>query len=101
MARPGMKDAGFREPIIGQLLNPCPREAIPLAASPERPPPEARGVGTEGRECAKVRWHRVIIEEAGDDLPQPVPLLGDRLVAAPSPFLPHLLHFPRHSLAAR
>jgi hypothetical protein len=95
-----MKDAGFREPIIGQLLNPRPREAIPLAASPERPPPEARGVGTERRECAKVRWHRVIIEEAGDDLPQPVPLLGDRLVPAPSHFLLDLLEFRRHAVAS-
>src|SRR6266852_7034364 len=95
-----MKDAGFGEPIIGQLLNPCPREAIPLAASPERPPPEARDVGPESRECAKVRWHRVIVEEAGDDLPQPVPLRGDWLMPTPSHLVLDLLEFRRHAVAS-
>jgi hypothetical protein len=94
-----MKDAGFWEPIIGQLLNPCPRETILLAASPERPPPEARDVGTKGRECAKVGRHRVIIEEAGNDLPQPQPLFGDRPVPASSHFLFDLLEFRRHAVA--
>jgi hypothetical protein len=41
-----MKDAGFGEPIVGQPLNPGPRKAILLAASPKRPPPEARDVGS-------------------------------------------------------
>src|SRR5258705_3386559 len=54
VAWPGMKDAGIQEPIIGQLLNPCPREAIPLTASPERPPPEARGVGTNAASARKI-----------------------------------------------
>jgi hypothetical protein len=95
-----MKDAWFGEPIIGQLLNPGPREAILLAASPERPPPETRDVGPEGRECAKVRRHCVVVEEAGDDLPEPMPLLGYRLVHSVSHFPLDLLELRRHAVTS-
>jgi hypothetical protein len=53
IAWPGMKDAGFGEPIVGQPLNPGPRKAILLAASPKRPPPEARDVGPEAASARK------------------------------------------------
>ena len=45
---------------------------------------QTRGVESERLECQKVRWHCVIGKEAGDDLPQPPPLFGDRLMHSPS-----------------
>ena len=76
IAWPGVKDARFREKVGRQLLDPFPREAILLTASPKRAPPDTGGVESEGPECQKVRWHCVIGKEAGDDLPQPLPFSG-------------------------
>ena len=49
IARPGMKDDWFREPVVYQLRHPCPRAPIPLATPPQRAPPE---VGDMMPECA-------------------------------------------------
>ena len=35
-------------------------------------------------QCARVGRHCVVVEVAADNPPQPLPLLGDRLVHAPS-----------------
>jgi hypothetical protein len=40
IARPGMKDARFWEPVVRQLRHSCPREPILLAATPQRTPPK-------------------------------------------------------------
>ena len=37
---PGMKDARSGKPVVGQFRHPLPREAVLLAAAPERSTPE-------------------------------------------------------------
>jgi len=83
----------------GQLLDALPRDAILLTAPPQRATPEADRVKPEGPECPKVRWHRVVGKKAGDDLPQPFPLLGDRLVHAPPQLPLDLLELCPHAVA--
>ena len=87
IARPGMKDRRFREPVVHQLRHSCPREPILLAATPQRAPPEIGDMVPERVQSTSVGRHGVVVEVAADDMPQPFPLYGDRLVHAP----PHLL----------
>ena len=96
-----MEDARGREKVGGQLLDALPRDAILLTAPPQRASPEADRVKPEGPECPKVRWHRVVGKKAGDDLPQPLPLLGDRLmlVHAPAQLPLDLLELCPHAVA--
>lgn len=42
-----MKDAGLREEVVGELVNPCPTRVVLLTASPERAQPESLEVGAE------------------------------------------------------
>src|SRR5512134_3720263 len=60
---------------------------ILLAASSKRAPPQVRDVVAERSQGPAIGRHGMVGEEAGNDLPQPLPLLGDRLVPSP----PHLL----------
>ena len=46
-----------------------------------------------------VGWHRMVGKVAGDDLPQPFPLLGDRLMHAPPQLLLDLLELRAHAVA--
>jgi hypothetical protein len=94
-----MEDARGREKVGGQLLDALPRDAILLTAPPQRASPGSDRVKPEGPECPKVRWHRVVGKEAGDDLPQPFPLLGDRLVHAPPQLPLNLLELYPHAVA--
>ena len=82
VARPGMKDARSGEPVVRQSLHPLKRHPVPLAASPERSSPKVTDVVAEGLQCPKIRRHRVVVEETGDDLRQPSPLFRDRLMPA-------------------
>jgi hypothetical protein len=45
---PGMKDARSGKPVVGQFRHPIPREAVLLAAAPERPTPIAHRVQVDG-----------------------------------------------------
>jgi hypothetical protein len=96
---PRMEDARCREKVGGQLLDALPRDAILLAAPPQRAPPEADRVKPEGPECRKVRWHRVVGKKPGDDLLQPLPLLGDWLVHAPPQLPLDLLKLCPHAVS--
>ena len=51
-----------------------------MAAVLEHAPPEHGDTVTEHAECATVGRHRVEVEVAFDDLPQPFSLYGYRLV---------------------
>jgi hypothetical protein len=79
-----MKDFGLREKIIGQRRHPFPREAVLLAAAPQRAQPEALDMADEGAECRVVSRHGMVGEVAPNNLRQPTPLFGDRLVHPPS-----------------
>src|SRR3954447_26998059 len=77
---PGMENLGHGEILVGYLQDPFPRRPILLAAAPKRTPPQADDMVAERREGPAVGGHLVVGEVAGDDLLQPFPLLGDRLV---------------------
>ena len=79
-----MKDHGVGEPIGGYLLDPVPRNFVPVAAPIKRPLPESNHMFPEYHECVGICRHRVIVEEASYDLLQPATLIGDRMVSAPS-----------------
>jgi hypothetical protein len=100
LARPGVKDAGFWEEVVGQLLDPFPGEAILLAAPPKRAPPEAGNMEPEGRKCREVCRHCVVSKEAGDDLPQPRSLHWDGLMHSLPQFAFYLLELGRHAIAS-
>jgi hypothetical protein len=81
---PGMKDARFGEPVVGQLHHHQPCRAIFLTAPLERTPPEIGDMMTERRDGSSVGRHRVVVEEAGDDLLEPFALLGSGVMHAQS-----------------
>src|SRR5215468_5635553 len=82
-----MKDDRYREPGLRPLRHPYPRDAILVAATPQRAPPEVDDMVQEHGQCTGVGWHCVIAEVATNDVPQPFPLIGEWLVHA----LPQLL----------
>src|SRR3954451_231179 len=100
LARPGVKDLGSGEIVVGQLLDPLPGRVVLLAAVPKRAPPEVGDLVPEGRECPDVGGHRMVGEVAGDDLFQPFPLLGDRLVHPPPQLPLDLLELRRPAVPA-
>src|SRR5947208_12111279 len=71
VAGPGVENAGLGKKVGGQRFNPFPRKAVLLTAPPKHASPEADRVEPEGPQCRKIRWHCVIGEKAGYDLPQP------------------------------
>ena len=83
-ARPGMKDARSREPIIGQPDHSFPHQAMSLASPPKRLGPEPDDVVTKGTERPIVGRHSMIGIVASEHLLQPSPLLGDGPMHAPS-----------------
>src|SRR5712691_4699606 len=82
-----MNDTRFGEPFVNQPLHPIPVELGHVAASGEYPTPAFGDLSPECHECSKVGRHRMEVEVASDDVPQPLSLGEDRLVHAP----PHLL----------
>ena len=97
--RPGMKYAGLRKKVIGQLFGPAPGHLIPLAPSLERAPPEIGDTVTERVQCTTIGRHCMVRKEAGHDLPQPLPLFGDWLMPSPSHLLFDFLKFRSHAVA--
>src|SRR5271166_1393665 len=76
----------------------CPTNSDPSGCGAAACVAEDRDAVAEGRECTTIGRHGVVVEEAAHDLPQPLPLLGDRLVHAPSQFLLHLPQLRRHAV---
>src|SRR5215470_11926011 len=96
---PWMKNSWLREEVIGQLCNPLPREVVLLTATPQRAQPEAHHMVAKGAECRKVGRHGVVCEVAPDDLRQPAPLFGDRLMHSPPQLLLYLPELYPHAIA--
>src|SRR5215831_4250631 len=95
-----MKDAGPGEKVIRQLRDPSPGRAVLLTTPPERAAPEVDDPKTERAECPNVGWHCVVCKEAGNNLPQPMPLFGDRVVPSLSHLLLNFLQLPPHAVAS-
>ena len=96
---PGVEDAWFGEPVVGELPDPRPGHAVLLATPPKRAPPVVDDVVTEGRECPAIGRHRVVVEEADDYLLEPFRLFADRPVHPPPQFLLDLLELCPHAVA--
>jgi hypothetical protein len=90
-ARPGMKDAWSREPVIGQPDHSLPDQAMSLAPPPKRLGPEPDDAVTKGAERSIVGRHGVIGIVAHEHLLQPSSLLGDGPMHAPSQLVLDLL----------
>src|SRR5215831_12490541 len=71
LIRPRMEDTRFGEPVVNQLVHPSPGEIGLLTASVEYPMPASGDLGPEHCECPSVHGHRVVVEVAADDMPQP------------------------------
>jgi hypothetical protein len=79
-----VSDSG--EKFVDQFRDPRPGHAILLAAPLKRASPEFDDPVAERRKGPTVGLHRIICEIAGEDLLQPISLLGNRLM----PPLSHL-----------
>jgi hypothetical protein len=79
-----MKEARSRKPCVDQRLHPLPVEVGTLATPGENPMPTACNLGPEEYQRPKVGRDRVVVEVASHDVPQPLPLHGDRQVHAPT-----------------
>jgi hypothetical protein len=99
--RPRMKDSHFGEPVISQLRYPGPRESVPLTAPPMRAAPQVGYVVSECLQCSHIGRHRMVIEEAGDNLFQPEPLFRDGPVHPPTQLLFDFLQLAAHAVTAR
>src|SRR6266581_2776666 len=100
-ARPRVEVTRLGQPVIGDPLHPLPGRAVLLAASAKRLPPEADDDVAEAAECMAVGRHGVVVEPAGDDLPQPAPLFGYRLMPASPEFLLERTQLGAHPVAPR
>jgi hypothetical protein len=69
-----------------------------LAATSKRAPPEIGDVMPELIQGATVGRHCMLVEVAADNPPQPLPLLGNRLMHAPSHLLLDLLELRPHAV---
>src|SRR5262249_21911854 len=96
---PGVEVSRLRKPVAGQPRHPLPREAILLAAAPQRAVPEPCHVAMECGDRRTVRGNRVIGKVASDDLCQPTSLFGYWLVHALTQFLLYLRELRTHAIA--
>ena len=96
---PGMKDAGLGEPVVGDPRDLLPCRFVLLAAAPERPPPQVDDMVSEGTQGLTVGWDRMVGVVADDDLLQPLPLDGERLMHALSQPVLHFCQFHPHAVA--
>src|SRR5512147_2919118 len=85
--------------VVGEPRHPLPRGLILLTASSKRAPPKVRDVVAERPQGPAIGRHRMVGEEAANNLPQPLPLLGDRLVPSPPHLLLDLLELGSHAVS--
>src|SRR5580692_2960087 len=93
-----MKDTRCGKPAVGQFRHPIPREAVLLAAPPQRSTPEVGHVMPERRKRPTICGYRIIGEMACNDLPQPVTLSWDRLVHSQPQLRLDLLELRPHAV---
>ena len=86
--------------VISKLRDPFPGRLILLTATPERTQPEAFYSGPECQQGAEVCGHCVVRKEAGDNLLQPIALLGNRPMHLPSQLSFDLLEFRSHAITS-
>src|SRR5215467_11081625 len=94
-----MENTRWRQPVVGQPYDPLPAHAVFLTAPPQRAPPEFRDQKAERGQHGTVGRHGVIVEVSADDLREPLPLLGNRLMHSQSQSLLDVLEFRPHTVA--
>src|SRR5215468_7426388 len=94
-----MKDAWSGKPVVGQFGHPIPREAVLLAAPPERSTPEVDHVMPERRERPTICGYRIVRKMACNDLLQPVTLIWDSLVHSQPQLRLDFLELRLHAVA--
>src|SRR4029077_4080582 len=82
--------------VVSQLRHPLPRGGVLLATPPKAASPQTRHVVAEGAQRRTVSRHGVVGEEPSDDLLQPAPLIGDRLMHPPSQLFLNFLELCPH-----
>ena len=99
--RPGMRDAGGREPPCFESAHPLPGHPVALAAAPQRPAPVPRDLFSECRHGMDVAGNRVVRDVPAHHAAQPLSLLRDGPVTALHEQGVHLAQLGRHSLRDR
>src|SRR5262245_55201878 len=93
-----MKDAGLGEPVVSQPRHSRPGEVTVLTATPQRLPPASDDLIADEPPCVSIGRHCVVVVEASNNLLQPDPLFGDRLMHPLSQFLLDLLELYTHAI---
>ena len=96
---PWVKDAWFGKIVLRQPLHPFERGEVFLAAPPERAPPELPNALAENPQRRVVRRHCEVVEEAVQNLAEPLSRLRDRLVPSLTQFLLHFAELRPHAVA--
>src|SRR5271166_3788043 len=99
--RPGMRDAGGREPPCFESAHPLPGHPVALAAAPKRPVPVPRDLFAECRHGLDVAGDRVVGGVSAHHAAQPLSLLWDGPVPALHEQGVHLAQLGRHFLRDR
>src|SRR5664280_2716556 len=99
--RPGMRDAGGREPPRFEPAHPAPGQAVALAPAPQRPTPVPRNLLAECRHGVDVAGNRVVGDVSAHHAAQPVSLLGDGPMTPSHDQGFHLAQLGRHSFSDR
>ena len=84
-----MKNFGFGEIVVRQLLDLLPYHLSALTSAVECPSPGRHHVMAKCRQCTDVRRYGVISKVASNDLPKPFPCLGNWPVQPPSQSFPN------------
>jgi len=87
--------------MLGQGKNARPRDPVSLAPAAESTPPLRKHPVPERPQAREVSWHRVVIEVALDDRPQPSSGLGQRIMHAHPKLLLDLSQLASHAFADR
>src|SRR5688572_28630341 len=95
-----MEDEWFGKEVVRKPSDPLPHGAILLTAPPQRAHPQIDDAEAEGGERATVGRHRMVVEVSGDDLFQPLPLSGDRLMHPPPQLLFDRLQLRPHTIGS-
>src|ERR1700716_2259588 len=95
-----MKDTRRGKPVGDQLRHAFPREPIFLTAPPKRSSPEIGHIMPERRERPTICRNRVVGEVASHDLPQPFPLLWNRLMHPAQYLRLDVPKLPPHAVAS-
>src|SRR6266566_76197 len=101
LGRVGVKDAGWRQPLLGQPIHSLPGRVVRLAATAERLEPVPRDLIVELLDGFEVAGHGVVRVVPSHHPSQPAPHLRDGQMHSPDEFGLDLLQLGSHLLRTR